>query len=277
MMESLAHAFHDADMEIAVRSRDLSSAYRFLELAQVCRSAGRDDEALDWAERGVRAFPERTDGRLREFLADEYLRRSRGGDAMAVVWTQFLEQPALAAFQLLRRYADQLGAWALWRPRVLAEVGRSIDVAKAAAQTRAPVGRARHRWETSADGSPLIEILLWEGLVDEAWSEAEALGCSRGLWLRLAAAREVAQPADAIPIYRQEVDRLLQVSDKGNYAEAVALIGRVGPLMARLGREDEFTSYVADIREANGRRPAFRSLLDAAEPAPSRPRLRALE
>lgn len=32
VMESLAQAFHDVDMEIAVRSRDLSSAYRFFEL-----------------------------------------------------------------------------------------------------------------------------------------------------------------------------------------------------------------------------------------------------
>lgn len=69
----------------------------------------------------------------------------------------------------------------------------------------------------------------------------------------------------------------LQVSDKVNYAEAVELLGRIGPLMERLGREDEFASYVIDIREANARRPAFRSLLDAASPAPPNPKLRALD
>lgn len=66
-------------------------------------------------------------------------------------------------------------------------------------------------------------------------------------------------------------------SDKRNDTEAVGLLGRIGPLTARLGREDEFAAYVGDIREANARRPAFRSLLDAAELAPSRPRLRALD
>jgi hypothetical protein len=44
---------------------------------------------------------------------------------MALVWTQFLEQPALAAFQMLKRYSDQLGAWAPWRLRALEEVRRS--------------------------------------------------------------------------------------------------------------------------------------------------------
>ena len=68
-----------------------------------------------------------------------------------------------------------------------------------------------------------------------------------------------------------------QVSDKGNYAQAVELLGRIGPLMSRLGRATEFAPYVADIRAANARRPAFTSLLDAARLAPRRPVLRALD
>ena len=44
---------------------------------------------------------------------------------------------------------------------------------------------------------------------------------------------EAEHPADAVPIYRQEVERLLQVTDKGNYADAVGLLKRVAPLMTR--------------------------------------------
>jgi len=277
MMESLAHAYHDVDMEIAVRTRDLSSAYRFLEIAQVCQNAGRSDEALHWAERGFAAFPDRTDQRLRAFLADEYLRRARADDAMAVIWAQFLEQPALAAFQLLKRYADQIETWTLWRSRALGEVRRSIDLAKTAGPTSAPIGRARYRWDLPPDGTRLVDILLWEGHVDEAWTEAQALRCSPGLLLQLAAVRQATHPNDAIPIYRQEVERLLKVSDKRNYAQAVELLGRIGPLMSRQGRATEFESYVADIRAANARRPAFTSVLDAAQLAPKRPLLRALD
>jgi hypothetical protein len=40
---------------------DLSIEYRFLEIAQVCLDNGRDDQALEWAEHGVRAFPPATD------------------------------------------------------------------------------------------------------------------------------------------------------------------------------------------------------------------------
>lgn len=47
--------------------------------------------------------------------------------------------------------------------------------------------------------------------------------------------------------------------------------------MSGLGRAAEFASYVADIRAANARRPAFTSLLDAAQLAPKRPMLRAVD
>jgi len=73
MMGSLARSQGDVEMEIATMSRDLSSAYHFLRIARVCKAAGRGDEALSWAERGVKAFPEGTHADLREFLADEYL------------------------------------------------------------------------------------------------------------------------------------------------------------------------------------------------------------
>jgi hypothetical protein len=275
LMESLARALGDVDMEIAVRSRDLSSAYRFLEIAEACRKAGRDDEALEWAELGVRAFPARTDGRLREFLAEEYVRRSRGEDAMDVVWAQFQEQPALAAFQVLKRYADRLSVWPLWRPRALAEVRRTTDLSIAAESARFR-SRTANRWAQLADGSGLVEILVWEGRVDEAWSEATTLGCSRGLWLRLAGEREAEHPADGVPIYRQEIERLLQVTDKRNYADAVDLLKRMARLMSRVGRDDEFAAFVTATRSANARRPAFISLLNAAD-LMQHPKLRVVE
>jgi hypothetical protein len=277
MMESLARAFGDVDIEIAVRSRDLSSAYQFLEIAEVCRRASRDDEALDWAERGVRAFPTRTDGRLREFLADEYVRRSRGEDAMAVVWAQFEEQPALGAFEVLKQYADRLGTWALWRPRAIAEVRWTTEQAISAASAPRRGGPNANRWAQPADGSRLVEILLLESRLDEAWSEATTLGCSRAVWLRLAGEREADHPADAVPIYRQEIERLLQVTDKRNYAEAVELLKRMAPLMTRVGRDDEFAAFVATTRAANARRPAFISLLNAAALTQRPSLLRAVE
>lgn len=272
MMGSLARAFQDVDMEIAVRSRDLSSAYDFLAIAQLCRDAGRGGDALIWAERGARAFPTRTDVRLRQFLADEYLSQSRGDDAMAPIWAAFSEGPGLDAYKLLKEYADRIGGWTTWRLRALDEVRSSIDQAMAAVPARGQP--LRYRWQEPPDGSRLVEISRWEGNLDAAWAEARRLGCSRGLWLQLASESEETRPEDALFVYRQEVDALHQVTDKRVYAQSVDILRRIGALMARLDRTPEFVTYAAGVRAANARRPTFLALVDAAQLAEQRPALR---
>jgi hypothetical protein len=76
-METLAKQSGDFEALVAVKSRDLSLPFGFLEIAQIYKAAANDQAALEWAERGARAFPVHTDGRLREFLIDEYHRRGR--------------------------------------------------------------------------------------------------------------------------------------------------------------------------------------------------------
>lgn len=60
-------------------------------------------------------------------------------------------------------------------------------------------------WARHADNSRLVEVFLWEKRYDEASQEASAGGCSSGLWLRVAAAREEKHPGDAIPIYKEMI------------------------------------------------------------------------
>jgi len=275
MMESLAQAFGDLDMEIAVLSRDLSSAYDFLRLAERCRDAGRADYALDWAERGVHAFPDRTDVRLREFLAEEYLRRSRIDEAMALIWADYLEAPSLERYERLKRYADRTGTWTSWRPQALESLRQSIEQAVEA--ERASARPSLHRWHQPADGSRLVDILLWEGNLDEAWIEAQRLGCRRGVWLELARRSEVSRPEDALAVYRQEIAALSGVTDKRVYAEVVDLLVRVHTLMSRLGKEAAFPAYAAEVRAANARRPAFLALFDAARLVDRPPELRVVK
>lgn len=58
IMEALARTSGDVDQLVAVKARDLSSAYHLVEIAEILRDAGRHDEALEWAERGLAAFPD---------------------------------------------------------------------------------------------------------------------------------------------------------------------------------------------------------------------------
>jgi uncharacterized Zn finger protein len=108
----------------------------------------------------------------------------------------------------------------------------------------------------------LIEILLYEGDVDEAWEVAADHGCDQRLWLTLARAREATHPLDPIPIYEREA--LAQIDTKKNpgYRSAVEYLARIHRL-ARVGQEPErFESLVATVRTAHKAKRNLMALLD---------------
>lgn len=256
IMESLAEQSGDLDQLVAVKARDLSSAYRFVEIAELYRAAGRHDDALAWAERGVAAFPDRTDDRLREVLAQEYQRRGRHGEAMKLMWSAFTDSPDLTAYQRLKAHADRAGQWETWR-------AKALDLLRRTAGPR-PTGPRRIGPDWSAGRSELVKVFLWEGDVDAAWKEAVDGGCSVRLWMELAEKREAEHPEDTLPIYQEHVERLIGQKNNQGYAEAVELMRKVNELMGRLGRAQEFPGYVASVRAAHKPKRNLMKLLDQA-------------
>ena len=259
IMETLARESGDVDAVAAVKARDLSHAYNYLQIAELYKEAGRDDAALDWAERGAKAFPERTDSRLREFLANEYHRRKRRDEAMALIWADFADAPHLPEYKQLKAHAARIDQWPVWRDKALGFVREGIAARKRKAPQRASP------WFLQPDHSDLVEIFLWERKVETAWNEALAGGCSAALWMKLATKREAKHPEDAIPIYQRQVERSLARKNNDAYAEAVALLRRIHGLTARTGSHGAFASYLASIRTAHKPKRNFIKLLDSAK------------
>jgi len=244
IMESLARASGDIEQLVAVMSKDLSSGYCYLRIAEVYSEARQYDNALFWAEKGLKAFPDRTDARLREFTADEYHRRGRHDDAMKLMWAEFVERPIPEIYLTLQRHAKKADAWPEWRELALAEIRLRIAKAKETAR-----GQTRPRW-SSADvtNSPLVEIFLQEGDSEEAWREAQHGGCSDKLWLRLAAEREKLHPEDAAPIYLRQAAAAVEATRNGRYEESVGLLRKAAVVMKRLDRSPEFIRHLEALR-----------------------------
>jgi len=261
VMERLAELAGDVDELVAVKSRDLSLPYDWLEVAEVYSDAGRHAEALDWAERGVAAFPDRPDPRLDEFLREAYQRAGRSEDAVNLAWRRFQDRPELSTYQRLATHAGRANAWAQWRPRAIVVLQEDIDSQPAAAQTA-----SSRRWGRPVEppgAKELVEVLLWEGDPSAAWQEAVKSGVPHGLWMRLAGTREDEFPSDAVPIYEREVERLIGTKTNGGYAEAVRMMGRIRDLLGRAGRSDEFSGYAARVRAAHKPKRNLMKLLDA--------------
>lgn len=259
IMETLARRSGDVEALVAVKARDLSSAWCFLQIAEVYREAGRADEALEWAERGLAAFPQRTDGRLREFLIGEYLQRGRGAEAMTLAWAQFAERSDLGGYTGLKttvRQAD--GDWPNWRDRALKHLRQ--DIAREFTE-RNKTGYARM---AAPDRSRLVEVLLSEQEVEAAWREAESGGCRDELRLRLADLRAKDHPEDSLAIYRRQAASLVEQTNTPAYEQAMVLIRKIEPLLRnRDGGAQQWSDYLAELRGKYKAKRNFMKLLSA--------------
>lgn len=244
IMEALARTTGDLEALVTVKAKDLSHAYNYLQIAELFHSAKQPDSALDWAERGLKAFPRDTDPRLLVFVADGYHRRRRHDDALALVWRIFDAHPSLENFQLLKKHAALADAWPAWRERALVRLGTTPKIANRHGAGFDHVFSAGNR-------ATLIRIFLWEKDVDAAWREAQAGSCPDDLWHELAAAREATRPADTLPVYLRLAENCIGRANKPAYEEAVRLLRKAKKLFLALDRPADWDAALARLRGAH--------------------------
>ena len=259
IMVSLAEASGDIDALVAIKAQDLSSAYRYLDIAEILAKAGQADPALAWEERGLAAFPERPDNRLRDFLVAAYLARQRHDEALQLTWIQFEERPLLDHYKKLYAVAGQLGRWPEQRHRALAWLGEAIMQASS-------VTTHWKRQASPPDYSPRLEIALWEQDLEEAWLVAHTGFCHRALLISLAGKLASSRPNDAISLYRRVVPAIVEQTNNSSYVEATKLIGKVGGLMVAQNQSPEFADYLAALRQQFKPKRNFIKLLDGLMP-----------
>lgn len=255
IMEQLAEASGDVEELVAIKSQDLSSCYRYLDIAEIWTKAKQPDKALEWAERGLKAFPERPDNRLRDFLVAAYLKRKRNDEALQLTWIQFEERSTLEHCKKLHDIADKLGLWPQQRDRALARVAEII----------AREASATSHWKpkpSTPNYSLRVEIALWEQDLDAAWSASHEGACDRGLLVTLAGKLESSRPGDAVSLYRRVVPPIVEQTNNAAYDEAIKLIRKVGGLMNVQNQPRQFSDYLAELRVQFKLKRNFIKLLD---------------
>ncbi|MHB1823564.1 MAG: SWIM zinc finger family protein [Acidimicrobiales bacterium] len=263
MMESLTEASDDVDAVVAVLAKDQSSPYQFVRIAEQYRAAGRFADALSWAEQGLEHFGPSADHRLLEVAADEHHRAGQGERAVELAWRAFEERPSPSTYERLFAQGTRAGTWDTWRPRALECLRKDVTGRMKAARTKGGSGPGLARYGLAPDASDLVQVFLFEGDVDQAWTEAKAAGCSWRLWLDLARRREAAHPLDAIPIFEDEVERLVAAKNNDAYRQAVETMAHVEELMRAAAQPDAFGSYAAGVRARHKPKRNLMKLLDA--------------
>ena len=255
-MIGIALASHDADELIDIMGRDLGHPDDILEICTALVDVGRIDEAIEWARRGMAEYPDRTHQLppLRDFLSQ--MLRSQGEDweAVELYWEAFVNVPSLSGYRrLLNEGADDEIAWS---QRCLEELRTRMADVSSGDGSNAPDAAA-------ALGTVLVQIPMYEGDIEDAWTVAVEYGCDSQSQRTLARAREADHPLDAIPVYEREVFVLIDQKKNPAYKAAVDLLDRIRMLAGRAGQPELFTSILERVRTVHKAKRNLKKLLDA--------------
>jgi hypothetical protein len=249
LREQLAGLSGDVDAHVAVLAEDLRGASRYHQIVAVLRTAGRDEQAEQWARRGLAEEPSgRMSDQLHDQLVDLLLDTGREDDAVAARREAFERRTLHHDYRRLRGTAEKAGKWPELRDQAL------------------DLMRERARTDPSRV-TYLLSVLVEENLLDEAWTTATESSdrLHESQWLQLIESRENDHPADVIGPYQLLVERKIDDSgDKYRYPRAIKTIRRLRDAYRCTGDDAGFAVYLDDLRTRHKRKTSFIAKLDAA-------------
>lgn len=232
----------------AIKEAQQANDYDLMALTDIFvkKGHGTDAEALI-TQRSATS----SDTRLLDWLKRYYLSRNDKAKGLEIAVELFRKQsPALAYYQEIRLLAKVLNRWNDLRPLL-------IEQLKEAKQTYL-----------------LIQIALDEKDVEEALALLKTIqnnvvgyGSSyggSGLDIEVARAAEENFPRNALEIYQNRIDRLINLRGRESYQQAAQYLVRVRDLYNKISESERWTTYITSLREKNRALRALKEEMQAA-------------
>jgi uncharacterized Zn finger protein len=244
LLESILESRGDLDGQLALRADNLRSGYDYLQLAELCENHRRRRQAIEWLERGIKAFPDET--RLHEALATHYEREGFKEDALSVRRQAFERSPTAEHFLALRKAVPKKADWPALRETLYAAMGQNKSSS----------------YYSSADMK--VRFMVLDGEVDRAHTLALKEGVSLDTWQKVFSGIEESAPADAARIARRLIERAFASAYISNYDAPVAWVKKMQAL-ARRDRDAAalYENVVQQLRTKHARKTKLMKMLDA--------------
>jgi hypothetical protein len=239
-MEAIAEVRGDVDKLIEVLARDLMTGHAYERIVAVCEGAGRAREAMQWAERGLRAHPDWRG--MRALVARQYERAGLADEALELLWQNFKRELSISTWRCLQSAAGQ--QWSRYRERALDHV----------------TSRERMLPDGRRDVSVRVTLLLADGDIDEACQLGAQHALSPHVLDLLARETAESHPQSAAGFLRRSVDADLPRATARDYATIANQIAQVLALAPTSASRD----WLDDVRIGYRARRKFIALLDAA-------------
>jgi uncharacterized Zn finger protein len=233
----------------------------------------RYNDAERWIQEGIQATVTNWPG-IGEALREQFktiLTRRQDRQALAALEVEeFVHDPAQPAFADCQKACRKIGIWPEVRGHLLAYLETGVlpwdqqgwPLPSAGLPTRGPSAR-----QSFPLVDALIEIAIQEKDPERVlyWYDRRPEHPSDGLWIEedwIAAAIQTYAPGRAIAIWQRKAENLIAHVNPRSYDEAGRYLRKVGAVMAREGRQREWSQYLQDLRMAHTRKRRFIEVLD---------------
>lgn len=271
-IEALDNAGREDDA-LALCLREAPITHSYDRAVERLMAAGRSDEARDLALEGISKTQTSLAGiasslrdNLRQIASDE-------GDlalAAAFVADAFFQAPSLEGYRELSEVAGRAELWPQVRQLVLDALATGLTPTAEQGWPLPETGTAFTE-EAFAHYAPwqelLTELALEEHDHDEALKWYEEVRADQSLRLPGISdrvAREVASshPDEAVAIWDELAAEQIARGNRRAYEGALQYLRPMRDLLTRLGRRDEWETYLADLRSVHSRKCALLETLD---------------
>jgi uncharacterized Zn finger protein len=186
------------------------------------------------------------DTRIFEWLEERNKQKHNYEDALS--WARRINavRPSLEQYRDIRKLATQVGTWADVRVELLAdfEKRKYFDLLTQIHLDEKDIDAALKTVEKTQGGFPYF---------------------SPDLRLTVAKAAEETRPRDALRIYLQVANRIIQARNRGAYSEACKYLVRVRTLYQKLGEDEVWGQYLSKLKEETKAMRAFKEEMAKAK------------
>jgi len=278
------------DEIIPLCEREAIETGSYIRLAKRLLAASRREEAEQWIHKGINAIQNRWPGITSELRSILRGMREQEGDWLSVAafrGDDFLAHPTLETFEALGKAAERAEVWPAVRAAAIhyLETGQLPERTERTAGGRTippwplPETGVRETTEIRQKGFPmtgtLIDIAIAEKRPDEVirWYDhpgAQPFGW-RWSWFqedKVAKAIAEAHPDRAIAIWKKLAEGQIAQTQPKAYEVAAGFLRSMHRAFKKLGRNKEWQSYIAGLRQANARKRRLLEVLDSLDGRP---------
>ncbi len=220
--------------------------YDILDIAEILREQGYESEAIRLIEERSKRSANQD---LLQWLQKQYEAQGNDKEALNAAIRLFREAPlgdTIEVYRAIRQLAERIGRWKEMQSELLAYVRQSRRI-KLQIQIALDEDQVKEALEI-LQSQPKLENLHNGPYGDGTFD----------VGLDVAQAAEKDYPQEAIEIYQKYVETRIAWRDRHNYSVAAQYLISIRKLFQKIGRSDEWTTYVAELRGQHRKLPALK-------------------